>query len=128
MILGDDKMNCVFCKIINGEIPAYTIYEDDIIKVFLDINPDADGHTLIIPKKHFQDISDIDEKVLHHISDISKKIYQLLKEKLNFDGLSIIQNNEFGQEIKHYHLHLLPRYKGNNNHNAVQEVFSIITN
>ena len=53
-------MECIFCKIINEEIPSYTIYEDDKVKAFLDIEPDVNGHTLIIPKKHYQDIEDID--------------------------------------------------------------------
>ena len=52
-------MNCVFCKIVNGEIPSYTLYEDDKIKVFLDINPRSNGHTLIVPKEHFVDLDDI---------------------------------------------------------------------
>lgn len=104
-------MNCIFCKIIDGEIPSYTIYEDDIIKVLLDINPDTNGHALIIPKKHYENLVDIEEEVLHHINNVSKKMYSLLKEKLNCDGLTIIQNNNYGQEIKHYHMHLVPRYK-----------------
>lgn len=104
-------MDCIFCKIINDEIPSYTIYEDDILKVLLDINPDTNGHTLIIPKKHYENLGDIDESVLHHINSTSKKMYTLLKEKLNCDGLTIIQNNNYGQDIKHYHMHLVPRYK-----------------
>lgn len=104
-------MDCIFCKIINGEIPSYTIYEDEIVKVLLDINPDTNGHTLIIPKKHYENLIDIEEDVLHHINGIAKKMYNLLKEKLNCDGLTIIQNNNYGQDIKHYHMHLLPRYK-----------------
>jgi hypothetical protein len=59
--------NCIFCKIINGEIPSYTIFEDDLIKIFLDINPSSNGHCLVIPKKHFVDINDIDSEYLNHI-------------------------------------------------------------
>lgn len=103
-------MDCVFCKIINGEIPSYTIYEDDIVKVLLDINPDTNGHTLIIPKKHYKNLEDIDIDILNHINSIAKKMYKLLKEKLNCNGLTIIQNNDYGQDIKHYHMHLVPRY------------------
>lgn len=104
-------MDCIFCKIIKGEIPSYTIYEDEIVKVLLDINPDTNGHTLVIPKKHYENLTDIDESVLHHISSTSKKMHTLLKEKLNCDGLTIVQNNNYGQDIKHYHMHLVPRYK-----------------
>ena len=66
--------NCIFCKIINGEIPSYTIYEDDIVKVFLDINPETIGHMLIIPKKHFECLEDIDMTTLTYINEISKKL------------------------------------------------------
>ena len=66
-------MDCIFCKIANGEIPCYKIYEDDYVFSFLDANPDSDGHTLIIPKKHFIDLDDIDLETLKHINNASKK-------------------------------------------------------
>ena len=103
--------NCIFCKIINNEIPSYTLYEDEMVKVFLDINPERPGHTLIIPKTHFVDINDISIETLNHISLISKKTTTLLKEKLNYDGLRLVQNNGVLEEVKHYHLHLIPVYK-----------------
>lgn len=108
-------MDCIFCKIANGEIPSMKIYEDDIVLAFLDINPDTDGHTLIIPKKHYQDLDDIDLNTLNHINKISKKVKKLLEEKLNCEGMSLLQNNGYVQEVKHYHLHLKPFYKGNKN-------------
>lgn len=103
-------MDCLFCKITNGEIPSYKIYEDDIVLAFLDINPDSDGHTLIIPKKHFKDLDDIDDETLNHVNKIAKKLKKLLEEKLNCDGMSLLQNNGTVQEVKHYHLHLKPYY------------------
>ena len=103
--------DCIFCKIIKGEITSMTIYEDDIVKVFLDINPTTNGDTLIVPKKHIENMLDLDDKTLSHIHKISKDIYSVLKEKLNIDGLTLVQNNFYGQEIKHYHVHLIPRYK-----------------
>ena len=103
----------VFCKIINGEIPSYTIYEDEIVKVFLDINPESNGHSLIIPKKHYQDLDDIDIDTLTHIMEVAKKIKNLLEEKLNCSGIKLIQNNGLIQEVKHYHLHLIPYYEDN---------------
>lgn len=106
--------DCIFCKIIKGEIPSMTIYEDDIVKVFLDINPTTNGDTLIVPKKHIENMLDLDDKTLSHIHKISKEIYNVLKEKLNIDGLTFVQNNFYGQEIKHYHVHLIPRYKNDN--------------
>lgn len=101
----------IFCKIINNEIPSYTIYEDEIVKVFLDVNPSHNGHTLIVPKKHYGDLFDIDEETLNHILKIAKQIALLLKEKLNYDGISLCENNGYGQEVKHFHLHLIPKYK-----------------
>lgn len=105
-------MDCLFCKIANGEIPSLKVYEDDIVLAFLDINPDSDGHTLIIPKKHFTDLDDIDMDTLNHVYTVAKKIKKLLEEKLNCEGMSLLQNNGFVEEVKHYHLHLKPFYKG----------------
>lgn len=127
-------MDCIFCKIINGEIPSYTIYEDDIVKAFLDINPISNGHTLVIPKKHFENIYDIDWEVLKHIEITSAKIGKTLKEKLNCQGITRVQNNEYGQDVKHYHMHLIPRYEndkfkleiGNADISKSEEIFSKI--
>ena len=102
--------DCLFCKIINEEIPSYTIYEDEIVKVFLDINPSTNGDCLIVPKKHYVNIKDIDLNTLNHINKVSKEIYNLLQEKLSCEGITFVQNNDLGQEIKHYHLHATPRY------------------
>lgn len=104
--------DCLFCKIINNEIPSSTIYEDDLIKVFLDINPTTNGHMLIIPKKHHVNVMDIDENIVSHaLKVIKEKLYPMLKKNLGCDGLTIVQNNEYGQEVKHYHIHLIPRYQ-----------------
>ena len=103
-------MECLFCKIINGDIPCYKIYENDSVLAFLDINPDSDGHTLIIPKNHFNDLDDINLETLTSINIASKEIKKILEEKLNCDGISLLQNNGDVQEVKHYHLHLKPYY------------------
>ena len=107
-------MDCLFCKIIEGSIPSKTIYEDELVKVFLDINPNTNGHCLIIPKKHIVTVKEVDSILTTHILEVEKKIYDLLKEKLNIKGLTIVQNNELGQEVKHYHVHLIPRYEDDN--------------
>lgn len=107
-------MDCIFCKINKGEIPSYTIYEDDIVRVIMDISPITNGHLLIIPKHHYVNLEDIDMETLIHIQKTAKEMFKLLKEKLNIDGLSLTQNNEYGQEVKHYHLHLIPRYLNDN--------------
>ena len=104
-------MDCLFCKIINNEIPSKTIYEDDQVKVFLDINPTTNGHALIVPKKHCKDFLEADDELIIHMNKIIKKLYNLYKEKLNCDGLTICHNTDYGQEVKHFHIHFIPRYK-----------------
>ena len=104
--------DCIFCKIIRGDLPSYTIYEDEEVKAFLDISPVADGHTLIIPKKHYENIYDADIEMLKNVEMASKAVGNLLKEKLGCVGITRMQNNEYGQEVKHYHMHIVPRYKG----------------
>lgn len=106
--------NCIFCKIINNEIPAYKIYEDDLVLAFLDINPIVEGHVLIVPKKHFENIFDIEEKYLERIIIITKKISLKIKESLNVEGINLYQanNSVAGQTVFHFHLHILGRRKG----------------
>ena len=115
--------NCLFCKIVNNEISSYTIYEDDIVKAFLDINPTSVGHTLIVPKSHYLDLDDIPLEVLNRIMEVSKKVKRLIQERLNPDGMTLVQNNGFVQEIKHYHLHLVPKYRGSSKKLSVSEVY-----
>ena len=104
--------DCIFCKIIKGELPSRTIYEDDLIKIIMNIKPSTDGHLLVLPKEHMVTINDTTNEVINHSVDIIRdKIYPLLKEKLNCEGLTIAQNNDLGQEVKHYHIHLTPRYQ-----------------
>ena len=107
--------DCIFCKIINGELPSYNIYEDDSIKVIMNINPNTNGHLLVLPKKHLENLMDTPNELITHCLDIVReKLYPMLKEKINCEGLTLAQNNELGQEIKHYHIHLIPRYKDDN--------------
>ena len=105
-------MDCIFCKIVYGEIPSYTIYENEAVKAFLDIQPISEGHALIIPKKHYSNLYEMDEEILKKIEKASQEVGKLLKEKLNCQGITRIQNNEYGQEVKHYHMHIIPRYEG----------------
>lgn len=101
----------IFCKIISGEIASKTIYEDDKVLVILDVNPKSNGHSLIIPKEHFKDLYDIDNDTLSHILDVAKKIGDMLEDKLHCNGITLEQNNGIAQEVKHFHLHVIPRYK-----------------
>lgn len=102
--------NCIFCKIIKGELPSKCIYEDDIISIIMNINPTTNGHLLVLPKNHVENIMDTSNEIISHSMDVIRKIYPLLKERLHCKGLTISQNNELGQEIKHFHIHLTPRY------------------
>lgn len=104
-------MDCIFCKIINGEIPSYKIYEDELIYAFLDINPLSIGHTLVIPKKHTLDVFSISKEELDYILESAKKISKLLKESLGADGMTFAMNTGIAEEVKHFHLHIIPKYK-----------------
>lgn len=104
-------MDCIFCKIIKGEIPCYKVYEDELVIAFLDVNPKANGHTLIIPKEHTLDLTSIDNDTLIHIMEVARKLSKVLEEKLNITGITLVQNNGTPQEVKHFHLHLIPAYK-----------------
>ena len=100
---------CIFCKIIKGEIPSYTIYEDDKMKAFLDVNPVSNGHVLLIPKTHYKNFLDTPDELIKEMYHIIKtKIYPLLEEKLQITGLSICQ---IGKDVNHYHIHLIPQYE-----------------
>ena len=116
-------MDCIFCKIIQGEVPSYTIYEDEIVKCFLDVNPDCNGHVLIIPKQHTLDLSSIDEKTMMHIYTVAKELKKRLEERLHIDGLTLIQNNGDVQEVKHFHLHLKPYYKEEQELKPITEIY-----
>lgn len=104
-------MDCLFCKIVNGEIPSYKIYEDEVVIAFLDIYPKSNGHTLIIPKKHFTDFTCLDSETILHINMVAKNITALLEEKLRVTGFCINTNYLDTQEIKHFHLHIVPSSK-----------------
>ncbi len=119
-------MECIFCKIAKEEINSYTIYEDEIVKVFLDVNPDSNGHSLIIPKKHFKDLDDIDEKTITHIMMVAKKVKKILTSTLKADGITLIQNNGEIQEVKHFHLHLKPYYQEKQKIEKVEDIFQKI--
>ena len=104
--------NCIFCKIIKKELPSKTIYEDELIQVIMNIEPTTNGHLLVIPKKHYLNMFDIDEDIISHsFKVIRDKLYPLLKEKLNCEGLTISQNNLLGQTVPHFHIHVTPRYE-----------------
>lgn len=102
---------CIFCKIMNNEIPSKTVYEDEIVKVFMDVNPDDNGHMLIVPKKHIADFTELDNETALHINSIIKELKVKVEEKLNPDGIRFVNNYGCYQLVKHYHLHLIPCYE-----------------
>lgn len=106
--------DCIFCKIINGEIPCFKVYEDEKVLAFEDINPISEGHTLIIPKKHAVNLWDITEEDLTAVLLAAKKVINGIKDALNPTGVALLQLNGRGanQLVMHYHLHLIPRITG----------------
>ena len=104
---------CIFCKIVKKEIPAKIVYEDEKTMAFLDINPRSKGHTLVIPKDHYETFEELPEDVALAITKAIKKVLEILKP-LNFDGYNILSNNKpaAGQEVPHLHFHIIPRYSG----------------
>ncbi len=104
--------NCIFCKINKGEIPSFTLYEDEKFKVFMDISPATKGHVVIIPRKHIENIFEMDDETASEVLIVAKKIAKAMKEELKCEGLNILQNNGAvaGQTVFHFHIHLIPRY------------------
>ena len=105
--------NCIFCKIANGEIPGRTIEENEMFRVILDLAPATKGHALIIPKEHYRNLYDLPEEVAAEALKMAKKVALKMKEKLNCDGVNIVQNNEAvaGQTVFHFHMHVIPCYE-----------------
>ena len=106
--------NCIFCMIANGEIPSSTIYEDDDFRAILDLGPAAQGHTLILPKEHFRNLLDIEDETAGKAICLAKRLASAMRETLHCDGLNVVQNNEeaAGQTVFHFHMHVIPRYDG----------------
>lgn len=106
-------MDCLFCKIANGDIPANIVYEDDLTVAFLDINPVNPGHTLVIPQKHSRNIFDIKPEQAEAVIRTTLKVANAIKSSLEADGMNLFQCNEpaASQEVFHFHLHLIPRFE-----------------
>lgn len=104
------NMECLFCNIAKKEAPSYTLYEDDFCVAILDAFPNVDGHTLVIPKKHYTDFTELDEEILLHIYSVAKRLSKSLMEKLNAASISFVVNYGDSQKVKHFHLHLLPNF------------------
>jgi len=105
--------DCIFCRMVNGELPVYKVYEDNEVLAFLDRTPINPGHTLVIPKKHSETILDTDDETLERLIIVTKKISNAIYKGLNIEGFNIV-SNQFrvaGQVVPHLHIHIMPRYK-----------------
>ena len=104
--------DCLFCKIVKGEIPCAKVYEDDDIMAFLDIAPVNKGHTLVIPKKHYVDFLDMPDDIVQKLFTATKKITKAVVEGVKADGFNFGMNNKKagGQLVMHAHLHIMPRF------------------
>ncbi len=102
----------VFAKIIRREIPSEIVYEDELVLGFLDIHPVNFGHTLLIPKKHYQNIYELPDSILGHFFTVVKKLSTAIKKAVQADGINVVMNNEpaAGQVVFHAHVHIIPRF------------------
>ena len=111
-------MDCIFCKIANGEIPSNKLYEDDDFVAIMDLSPATKGHSLVIPKKHYDNFFAMTPEEAAEAMKRARKVAGTLMEKLHPDGMNMTQNNGevAGQTVMHYHLHLIPRYLSDPEH------------
>ncbi|WP_324655556.1 HIT family protein [Bacillus cereus] len=111
LIKGESMMECLGCKLANEEEKIYKIYEDDYVTCFLDHEPFYTGHTLIVPKQHVVEVDELDDVVAKSIMDASKLIAKAIKALYKPDGITVCQNGGVFNELTHYHMHVVPRYK-----------------
>lgn len=103
---------CIFCDIANGVIPSHTIYKDESVICFLDVNPASYGHCLVVPKEHCNSFLGCPDEARNHVFEVAQKIANHLEQTLHCDGINIISNihETAGQSVHHFHVHLIPRY------------------
>lgn len=107
-------MKDVFCKIVDGEIPSAKVYEDDDVLAILDISQTTKGHTLVMPKKHYQNILECPQDLMHKVMDVAQRIGQAEMMLFGASGINILTNvgEAAGQSVPHFHVHVIPRYLG----------------
>lgn len=105
------KEDCIFCKIVSGQLPSFRIYEDDYVSAFLDIKPIERGHTLVVPKEHYENVHEIPEELQAYLYQIVKRIADAQRKVFSPAGISVAQNNgrAAGQVIFHFHTHVIPK-------------------
>lgn len=106
---------CIFCSIVNKEIPSSCIYEDDQVMAFLDLSQVTKGHTLVVPKKHYDNLLECDDETLAHLIQVVKMLAVRINERLNAQGVNVLNNTHeaAGQTVNHLHFHIIPRYSEN---------------
>ncbi len=106
------KDDCIFCKIIEGKIPCAKVYEDDDVLAFLDISQTTEGHTLVVPKEHYDNFLTTPKEIMHKVMDVAQRIGQAEIMVLGAKGINILSNvnKEAGQSVFHFHVHVIPRY------------------
>ncbi|MYL32355.1 HIT domain-containing protein [Pontibacillus yanchengensis] len=117
------SQDCIFCKIMDGDIPSAKVYEDEFVYAFLDISQTTKGHTLVIPKQHTKNIYETDATTAEQLFSRVPKVANAIKEAFNPVGLNMLNNNEeaAGQSVFHLHIHLIPRYGSNDGFGAKWE-------
>ncbi|MBM7604206.1 histidine triad (HIT) family protein [Metabacillus crassostreae] len=103
---------CIFCKIVNGEIPCAKVFENDHVVAFLDISQVTKGHTLVIPKVHKENIYELTPEIASKVFEVVPQISNAIKKQFKPVGLNLLNNNgeQAGQSVFHYHMHIVPRY------------------
>lgn len=127
---------CIFCSIIKGDIPSYKVYEDNDFLAFLDISQAEIGHTLVVPKKHFDNFLELDDKTAQNLITLVKKLAIKIKKATGASGINILNNNgeAAGQSVNHVHFHIIPRYENDDliikftEHKLSQEEFVDLAN
>lgn len=106
--------SCNFCKIVSGEDQASIVYEDDNVTAFMDLHPANVGHTLVVPREHWETIYEVPEKVLTDLFAVVKRVSVAVKKAVGAEGISILQFNgrAAGQSVRHFHVHVIPRFRG----------------
>jgi len=105
---------CPFCSIVSGKSPASIVYEDSVVVAFMDLNPANIGHTLVVPREHYENIYEVPENVLAHLFSVVKRVSAAVKKTVDTEGVSILQLNgrAAGQTVMHLHVHVIPRFRG----------------
>jgi histidine triad (HIT) family protein len=106
--------DCIFCKVLAGEIPSERVYEDDHTVAVMDINPWTRGHAVVIPRKHAENLFEIEDAELEHVAVAAKRLATKMRDTLGCDGVNLLQSNGRAawQTIFHLHMHVIPRYDG----------------